>query len=241
VNCVDAGRLLDPYLDGELAEEQAQAVRLHIATCTACTERLAAREGLSRLIHGIAYAPAPERLRRDVLTAARRRQLRGQYLALAATIVLAGAIGVGLLILRGLGGGNYAETAVAAHVRSLGPGPLVEVVSTDRHTVKPWFQGRLDFAPPVEDTAAAGFPLVGGRIDRLGSAQAAALVYQRRLHMITVFVQPTSARDDQPAARTIRGFEVRRWNKRGMSFCVVSDVNGAELDLFVKTLRTASP
>ena len=125
-----------------------------------------------------------------------------------------------------------AEAVVARHVEALAGPTLIQVASSDQHTVKPWFQGKLDFSPPVPDLTSAGFALVGGRIDRIGGRSAAVLVYARRLHIIHVFVWP--ARDDvRPTdARTIRGFHERHWITGDLSVWAVSDVNDDDLNTF---------
>jgi anti-sigma factor RsiW len=112
------------------------------------------------------------------------------------------------------------------------------VQSTDQHTVKPWFLGKLDFAPPVVDLASRGFPLVGGRLDYLGGQPVAALVYQRQKHTINVFVSPERDDTAAPAVRSLRGFHVHRWVRDGMTFWAVSDLNDVELTQFVDALRT---
>jgi len=113
---------------------------------------------------------------------------------------------------------------------------LFDVRSTDQHTVKPWFLGKLDFSPPVVDLAATGFPLVGGRLDYLDGRPAAALVYQRRQHTINVFVVPTDKPSRPIETRTVRGFHIHYWTRAGMSFWVVSDLNDGELSEFARAL-----
>ena len=123
------------------------------------------------------------------------------------------------------------EVLVADHVRALRAGPLVEVTSTDRHTVKPWFQGRLDFAPPVFDLASEGFVLMGGRVQRVQGNAVAALAYARNQHVIDVFVWPNSAR--QAAVLSVRrGFNVLHWSDGSMQYWAVSDIERAEIERF---------
>ncbi|HTT13298.1 MAG TPA: anti-sigma factor [Burkholderiaceae bacterium] len=122
---------------------------------------------------------------------------------------------------------------VADHVRALRIGPLTEVVSTDRHTVKPWFQGRIDYAPPVFDLATDGFPLRGGRIEHVRGNTVATLAYARDLHMIDVFVWPSDART-QPELATKRGFNLLHWADGSMQYWAVSDVEAAELERFAQ-------
>lgn len=136
-----------------------------------------------------------------------------------------------------------AEAAVvASHVRSLGSGPLIEVASADRHTVKPWFQGRIDYAPPVADLADVGFPLLGGRVDTIAGTRVAGLAYTHRKHVINVFVWP----DERVAVlrqAQIRGFNTLQWSNGRMGFRVISDLDAGELGRFGETLRarTAAP
>ena len=125
---------------------------------------------------------------------------------------------------------------VASHVRALQVGPLAEVMSTDRHTVKPWFQGKLDFAPPVMDLAADGFPLLGGRIDRLRGKLAATLAYTRQRHVIDVYVWPAAARP-APGQASSRGFHVLQWSDGSMQYAAVSDIEPGELLVFAQRWR----
>jgi anti-sigma factor RsiW len=131
-----------------------------------------------------------------------------------------------------------AQEVVSSHVRASMGEHLFDVRSTDQHTVKPWFLGKLDFSPPVNDLAQAGFPLTGGRLDYVAGRTVAALVYMRGQHTINVFVWPDASDVTRSsAARTIRGFHVRHWTLGGMSYWAVSDVNDADLDQFVHALQ----
>jgi anti-sigma factor RsiW len=136
---------------------------------------------------------------------------------------------------------DFAETIVSDHIRALQPGHLVDVMSTDQHTVKPWFDGRLDFAPPVKDWAAQGFPLVGGRLDYIDGHEAAALVYRRAAHVIDVSVWPDhSGNTAPPVSGTRNGYNFVHWAQNGMRFWAVSDLEAAQLDDFVRLWRGGS-
>ncbi|MGH7153425.1 MAG: anti-sigma factor family protein, partial [Acetobacteraceae bacterium] len=153
--------------------------------------------------------------------------------AVAAAVVL-------LLVLPG-GGGEIAQDVASAHIRALQPGHLMDVVSTDQHTVKPWFDGRLDFAPPVKDLAAQGFPLIGGRLDYLDGHPAAALVYRRAKHLIDLYVWPaqssTSGGPTAPRTGERNGYHLVHWRQDGMQLWAVSDVEAAQLRAFVRDWR----
>jgi anti-sigma factor RsiW len=125
---------------------------------------------------------------------------------------------------------GFARQVLDAHLRSLQLTHLTDVASTDQHTVKPWFVGKLDFAPPVADFSAEGFPLVGGRLDVVGGRSVAALVYNRRKHVINLFVWPSEEADAAPRSGVQRGYAWIRWTRGGMSFWAVSDVAASDLE-----------
>jgi anti-sigma factor RsiW len=124
----------------------------------------------------------------------------------------------------------YASAIVDAHLRSLQPGHLEDVVSTDQHTVKPWFDGKLDFAPPVRDFASEGFPLQGGRVDVVRGHTVAVLVYGRRKHVVNVFIWPTAEHDSRPRSGSQLGYNWVDWRQGGMELCAISDANSSDLD-----------
>jgi anti-sigma factor (TIGR02949 family) len=240
VTCDDAARALDPYVDGELPADDAAALRQHLDTCPACREHLARRTALRRAIRRVPYRAAPERLRAAVSRAPRRRSLR-PLLAWAAMLLLGVSLGAaGAVLVRRTPGRAapevLAEAVVDAHVRALMGDHLLDVPSSDQHTVKPWFVGKIDFAPPVIDLSAEGFPLAGGRLDYVAGRPAAALVYRRRQHTIDLFIWPDETGGAEDAA-TVRGFNLRRWSRGGMSFRAVSDLDAAELAAFVRALQ----
>lgn len=162
----------------------------------------------------------------------RRRHKLFDWAAIAAAILVA----LALVFMLGPGLASHrqsellADEIIASHIRSLQPGHLVDVESTDQHTVKPWFNGRIDFSPPVRDLSDQGFPLIGGRLDYLDGRAVAALVYQRRKHFVNVFVWPVgSGRVNPPASRSSDGYNVVSWQQNGMNFCVTSDVSVSDL------------
>jgi anti-sigma factor RsiW len=146
--------------------------------------------------------------------------------------------GNGALLGNGVGADVVAREVLTSHLRSLMPGHLMDVVSTDQHTVKPWFDGRIDFSPPVNDFAADGFRLVGGRLDYLAGRPVAALVYQRRKHIVNVFVWPAADGSQSAVESTAHdGYNLLHWRRGGMNYWMASDLNAQEMGDFARLLR----
>jgi anti-sigma factor RsiW len=243
--CDDLARDLDPLLDHELGAESEDLFRQHLRSCVTCRRRVADREALGRMVRSTPYHFAPARLRTQVSGQLKRSRTTRRVLTWAAAAVFAVSLGGGAIAVRSMrpdpdvGTDTVVAAVVDGHVRSLMADHLFDVQSTDQHTVKPWFAGRLDYSPPVSDLAPLGYPLVGGRLDYVSGRPVAALVYQRQKHAINVFVWPTP--ESAPAAiatRSVRGFHVRHWIRDGMSFWAVSELNDAELTEFARALQS---
>jgi anti-sigma factor (TIGR02949 family) len=241
VSCDDVTYDLDAYMDRELDAEAAAVVRTHLRECPGCARRLAERETLGALVRATPYHAAPDRLRARLRAGGRAAWLPRRLAAWAAAAVVVMTAGGGWLLVSRLADTRSAvvDAIVDGHVRSLQATHLVDVESSDHHTVKPWFLGKVDFAPPVVDLADAGFPLVGGRLDYLEGRPVAALVYRRRQHAINVFVRPEDGTASAGIDRSSRrGFHLRHWIRDGMSCWAVSDVNDTELDEFTEALQS---
>jgi len=251
MSCEKAESLLHGYLDGELDAVGAAEFQRHVQGCSDCTRELDAQRSLrSHLREADLYAPAPPSLRRMIHervaplpsggAASAPRPGRWRWLAAAAVVTLLAT--VPWLALRetrpGAAEDPLAAAALDAHLRSLQVGHLTDVVSTDAHTVKPWFDGKLSYSPPVVDLAAEGFPLIGGRLDVVDGRTVAALVYGRRKHVLSVFVWPSDGTPEAvPRAAARRGYGWIEWTHAGMRYWVVSDVAPAEREEFSRLLR----
>jgi anti-sigma factor RsiW len=246
VDCREVEGLLDAYLDSELEPAVSASVRSHLDACPGCRQRLANLESLGRLVRRAPYYQAPDVLRERLRHSRGRSMATSHRLAWAAAAVMVASLTGSILFVRSSmraartvdSVDALAQEVVSSHVRALMGEHLFDVRSTDQHTVKPWFLGKLDFSPPVMDLAQAGFPLTGGRLDYVAGHPVAALVYTRAHHTINVFVWPEASDADHLAdTRAIRGFHVRHWTRGGMSYWAVSDVNDADLDQFVRLLE----
>jgi anti-sigma factor RsiW len=165
-------------------------------------------------------------------------------LAMGSVLSAAAAASLVLTVIRRDQEQTIAEEVVSAHIRSLQAGHLMDVETSDQHTVKPWFNGRVDVAPPVIDLTAESFTLLGGRLDYVDSEPVAAIVYQRRKHLINLFVaQHLGAKHLRPNAKTIQGYNCRHWTQDGLDLWAVSDIGGGELDEFIQkiTVRLHPP
>jgi anti-sigma factor RsiW len=244
--CADKELLLHALADGELDAGNAAELEAHVASCPACAAALAEiREVKARLAATPLAYPAPASLHARLEAALaeaeapppRRRRLGGETWVMGGAI---GALAASLALIALLPTGASVEgQLVDAQVRSLEAQHLVDVATSDRHTVKPWFNGKLDFAPPVADLAPQGYPLVGGRLDRINGRPAAALVFHRHAHTINLFIWPGAA-SETPVLEHKDGYSLVRWGRGGLVFWAVSDVDPPDLLGFQKAFVAAT-
>jgi anti-sigma factor RsiW len=244
--CPDKEMLLHGLLDDELDAANAQAAEAHLKTCQACAEAFRDLQTLSARVAApeIAYR-APDALRARIAAMAEPEPARPRRLRAAAPwalsagfAALAASFAVMLVQPTTLA---LQDELVASHVRSTLATHLVDVATSDRHTVKPWFNGKVDFAPPVVDLAAEGFPLVGGRLDYLDHRTVAALVYRRNKHVVNLFVWPaTNGLLPARAAAPPAGYSIVHWTAGGLQFWAVSDVEARDLEAFHQAFAKAT-
>ena len=237
---------LDAYLDGELATVDARELEAHLAQCADCARfrdgRVALRAAIAARLPALrAPGALRDRVRAALRATAEPKASRPAWRALALAASLAAvALGSWRLALWRAAGDTLTDEVLTSHVRSLMPGHVTDVLSSDQHTVKPWFNGRLDFSPPVYDFAGRGYPLLGGRLDYLNGRTVAVLVYGRRQHVINVFLWPAARGSTAgPAAATRQGYHLRHWTATGYAYWVVSDLGVPELTDFTGLLARA--
>jgi len=244
VSCEMSMERIHALLDGELPSAAASEVESHVRACPSCAAAYARFRSLRSALRSEALTFAPpaallDRVRARVAAERRpgRQRALAPLLALAAALLLGVGIGRFLLPLSGeLAAPLSAQPIVDAHVRALASGALTQVASSDQHTVKPWFAGKVPFSPGVKDLASEGFPLLGGRVESVSGAPAAVLVYGRARHVIEVFVQVVERGPVPARSSEIRGFHVVTWRQGDLAYSAVSDLNEVELNAFAARL-----
>jgi anti-sigma factor RsiW len=233
--------LLQAYVDGELDVVRTVEMERHVAECAECAAALESHRALRAALGDPALYFEPPvfldaRVRAALGTGPKAAKAPGtrpwRWLAVAASLPLVAILAWAIAAVpRGPSDNDRVnEELVAAHVRSLMADHLTDVTSSNQHSVKPWFAGRLDFSPDVRDLASQGFPLVGGRLDYIDRRPVAGLVYRRRNHTVNVFVWPdTHGTGDRQEETSLRGYNVIRWRRSGTSGAAVSDLNLVEL------------
>ena len=261
--CGEDPTLLHALVDGELDAANSARCEAHVARCPDCTAELERLRALRAMLaqDGIAWR-APPALRAKILASleqeaartgraapvrvsppnrwgARLREAALSWTAVPSGLALAASLALAILVMRPDDGSDLSGQLVAGHVRSLLANHLTDVQASDQHTVKPWFAGKIDFAPPVIDLDDRGFTLIGGRLDYIENRVVAALIYKRRQHVINLFLWPSDTR--QAAARAKEGFNILTWQQAGLTFCAVSDLNAVELKEFQDDFAERAP
>ena len=241
MDCALDHHLLEGYLDGELGFERTLEVEAHLASCAECAQEVQSWKSIRGALQspGMYYRAAPALEKRIRALTPQKREKMGfsfnRWLWAGGGAAFATAALLLAFFVTRPATPSFAQELVGNHVHSLMTNHLMDVISTDQHTVKPWFDGKIDFAPPVRDLAQQGYPLAGGRVDYLGDRTVAALVYHRALHPINLYVWPAdNGREQSFRTETVRGYNVVSWKKEGFEFRAVSDLNLDELREFAK-------
>ena len=242
--CADQSLLLGGLVDGELDAANIALAEAHVARCEGCREeleRLQAVRSLMAMDGMRRTAPASLHVRIAAMPelaapTERARRLPG-WLAPGVAGALAASLAV-LVLTPAQTETGIDQQLVSSHVRSLQPGHLTDVQTSNRHVVKPWFNGKIDFAPPVPELAPQGFPLAGGRLDSINGKTVAAIVYHRRLHTVNLFVWPAKSAGERSSLED--GFALSEWSEGGLRFAAVSDIAPEELGQFEQAFRAQS-
>ena len=249
MDCDETQDLLHGYLDDELDVVSSRALTQHLQACPACTQAYAAQRTLRTALRTSAlYFTPPPSLHKQVQAEVRRASRadtrpmwwtwRGLGVAVAMALVVLLVWSGGLVHRRAPVDEHVLQDVIAGHVRSLMANHLTDVLSADQHTVKPWFEGQVDFAPPVPDLTAQGFLLAGGRLDYLDNRPVAALVYRRQQHVINLFVWPTPLGAARPASTVTRhGYNLVQWTTAGMTYWAISTLNAQEMQTFAHEIQ----
>jgi anti-sigma factor RsiW len=243
MDCPTCEAMVDAYVDGELSASENAELERALELCPGCRARLERVREVSSLLRALPAERAPDllcaRIEREIRTIARRPTGRLRWMAMAASLVVALSIGwlggsfVGL-------GGRENDELLAGYLRVAMSDHGVEVASSDRHTVKPWFAGRIDYSPPVYDLTAQGFPLLGGRVDLVDGRRVAVLVYRRNQHRVALMLWPAaSSGDSQPVFSERDGFAMARWRHAGFEMRAIADIAPTEMRSFAADIDKA--
>jgi anti-sigma factor RsiW len=249
MTCAEAEILIHALLDGELDAGHARQVETHLEICPTCAAQLRAHRKMQQAMPAAQLRfTAPAGLRRRIemalpsaapRAANRRSVLKGFVMGAALSTAMAASLFI--VAIDTHQNQRVLGDVLSAHVRSLQGDHLTDVQTSDQHTVKPWFNGKVHFAPPVVDLTAQGFTLIGGRLDYIDGRTVTSIVYRRRTHVINLFVaQGAAAEHHGVKLDTMQGFNVRRWNARGLEFFAVSDINAEELQEFADKFENSA-
>jgi anti-sigma factor (TIGR02949 family) len=252
MRCGDCRQLIDAFVDRELPPDEERELRAHIEGCADCARELNLITGVSRMAReGLVRHQAPDVLKARIRAAVSGgngssldetvvpRRRTGVRLAAAGILIAAASSALTFAALRRGPSRSLETELLASHIRSLMPGHLMDVASTNQHQVKPWFNGRLDLSPAVPNLDSLGFPLLGGRLDYVNGRRVAVVVYGRRQHVINVYSWP-AAEQESPRAVAAQGYNLEEWQAGGIEYWAVSDVNRPELDGFIARFRDLS-
>lgn len=243
MDCPTCEAMVGAYVDGELSAGESAEFERALETCPECRRRLEETQAMSGWLRDLPAEPAPDFLRakveREVRAIAGRPRERMRWLAMAASLVVAVGIGwLGATLVSQ--SGRETDALIAGYLRIAMSDHPVEVASSDRHTVKPWFAGRIDYAPPVHDLTTMGFPLVGGRLDIVDGRKVAVMVYRRNRHWIALTAWPATSSGAAAASVTKRdGFALAEWRRGGFELRAVGDLTPADMKLFVTAIDRA--
>jgi len=244
MNCDEVQQLLEAYLDGELTLSDRRDIDLHISECKSCLRQFENLQKLQIQIRSVQYQPLPAALKgsienslRDITGEPARRSELFRWISIGGGSMITGVLATWLVmtvLLISPASSQIADSVINMHINSLLADHITDVRSTDRHTVKPWFNGRIGFAPPVKTFEPQGYQLMGGRLDYLDGQTVSALVYKRRAHVINLFVLKNNHPSDTRSTASLQrhGYNLVSWHKEGLAFWLISDLNKKELMQF---------